>query len=88
MGFLLRKTGQQRHTQKSSYAAEKSKIEIQSRALGNSVTDIFSDLQGAYDHWITTSGAGGNLAQKVPDRFSTAEHLLYDDYQIVGEHYL
>ena len=58
---------------------------VTSRALGGTLTDWFGDLQEFYNHWITPSGGGGNLANRIPHRFSTAEHLLYDDYQVIGE---
>ena len=53
------------------------------RFLGNSVTDVLSDLQTKYDEWIEPNGAGGNLADRIPHKFSTAEHLLYDDYPVI-----
>ena len=64
---------------------QKSLHRFHPRFLGNSVTDIFSDLQTKYDEWIEPNGAGGNLADRIPDKFSTAEHLLYDDYPIIGK---
>ena len=64
---------------------QKSLHRFHPRFLGNSVTDIFSDLQTKYDEWIEPNGAGGNLADRIPDKFSTAEHLLYDDYPVIGK---
>ena len=81
----MRKNDHQRLIKRETDVQVASSVGSQPRFLGNSVTDVLSDLQEAYNHWITTSGGGGNIAQGVPDRFSTAEHLLYDDYQIIGE---
>ena len=57
---------------------------LKRRALGGAVTDVFATLQVFYDHWISSSGGAGNLVDRLPAKFSTAEHLIYDDYQIIG----
>ena len=58
---------------------------LKRRAFGNALTDVFGTLQVFYDHWISSSGGAGNLADRLPAKFSTAEHLIYDDYQIIGK---
>ena len=53
------------------------------RAFGSAITNTFEGIQNTYSQWISNSGGGGNLAQRLPN-FSTGEHLIYEDYQIIG----
>ena len=70
------------HLIKSS-SIEGTKHAPKNRAFGSAITNTFEGIQNTYNQWISNSGGGGNLAQRLPD-FSTGEHLIYEDYQIIG----
>ena len=86
-GTYIRELAHQRRIRERSAIPESSNEGFRPRFLGNSLTDFGSELQQAYNEWISTRGAAGSLAQKIPEKFSTAEHLIYDDYQIIGMNY-
>ena len=86
-GNYIRELVHHRKIRRRSEIPESSNSNFRPRFLGNALTDWGSDLQTKYNEWISSQGAAGNLAQRIPEKFSTAEHLIYDDYQIIGMNY-
>ena len=82
--YLMKSTPEKLIDGKISIQQESGHV-LKRRAFGNALTDVFGTLQVFYDHWISPAGGAGNLVDRLPAKFSTAEHLIYDDYQIVGK---
>jgi len=86
-GFYIRQPTKQKQNENSYKINQLHSHNINKRAFGDAITDIFGGLQNQYDNWISNSGGAGNLVQRIPAKFSSAEHLIYDDYQIIGPHF-
>ena len=86
-GFYIHRINQHPILKKT---IELSKVSVRNdhpRAFGSTITDLLGDVQDKYNDWIKASGGGGNLANRIPQKFSTAEHLLYDDYPVIGKYH-
>jgi len=86
-GFYIAKPQNQRQNENTYKIKLHHGHKLNKKAFGNAVTDILGGVQHVYDHWISNSGGAGNLVQRIPAKFTTAEHLIYDDYQIIGPHF-
>ena len=83
-GFYIRQPTKQTQNENSYKINQLHSHNINKRAFGDAITDILGGLQNKYDNWISNSGGAGDLVQRIPAKFSSAEHLIYDDYQIIG----
>ena len=72
-GFYIAKPQNQRQNENTYKIKQHQGHNINKRAFGNAVTDILGGVQHVYDHWISNSGGGGNLVQRIPAKFYDGE---------------
>ena len=86
-GFYIDRINEHPRLKKTIQLSKASIPNDHPRAFGSTITDLLGDVQDKYNDWIKASGGGGNLANRIPQKFSTAEHLLYDDYPVIGKYH-